>query len=150
MPKVIMELIIISVTIFLEAFLWIASGDIPPASGTYPRALIALAFVLSVAFILMRLYSIRRTIFVRPDELPVPGSTRQIMVLCGMVCIYLLLLEHVGYAIMTLLFIFICLLYLGMRKKLVLLLTPLILTGFTYYLFNNVLFVFLPKGLLDY
>jgi hypothetical protein len=150
MPKVIMELIIVSAAIFLEVFLWIASDDIPPASGTYPRALIGLAFVLSAAFMLMRLYSIRRTILIRPDELPVAGSTRQIMVLCGMVCVYLLLLEPVGYAIMTLSFIFICLFYLGMRSKLVLLLTPLFLTGFTYYIFNNVLFVFLPKGVLDY
>ena len=149
MPKLIGEIVITAFAIVLETFLWFVSDGIPPASGAYPRALIGLAFVLSLVFLCRCLYKLRTQGVQPPQEKPVPGSAVQISVLCVMISTYFLFMERIGYVIITPLFILVCLLYLGMRNKLVLLLTPLIMTSFTYYLFNNVLFVFLPRGILD-
>jgi len=72
----------------------------------------------------------------------------QIIVLCSMTFAYLFLLEIIGYLILTPLFVLACIVFLGMRSKLVLISLPLALTGFTYYLFGQILFIFLPRGIL--
>ena len=148
MPKIAGEIVITVLTIALEIVLWLASEDIPPASRAYPRALIMLAFGLSLAFLCICLYKMRKEGLLPLETKVVPGASVQIAVLCVLICAYFVLMEHIGYLIMTPLFILACMLYLGMRNKLALFLTPAILTGFTYYLFNDVLFVFLPRGIL--
>ena len=147
MPRVFGEMVITCVTIIVEIVLWFYSKDIPEASAAYPRALIVLAFVLSVSFLGMCLYEVYKKRLDPLEEKPVPEASAQIIVLCVLICAYFLLMARIGYLIMTPLFILVSMLYLGMRNVLVLLLTPLILTGFTYYVFNNVLFVFLPRGI---
>ena len=148
MPYVLGELIITLACIVVEVVLLVNSASIPPASGRYPQGLLLLAFALSVAFLLVCIRRIRKNGMQAPEERPEPGSAVQILVLCGMTCLYLFLLDIVGYLIMTPLFVLACILYLGMRDKLVLVLLPVILTGFTYYLFGNILFIFLPRGIL--
>jgi hypothetical protein len=148
MPPLIAEVIILLASIAIEAVLWVNTADIPPESGIYPRVLLGLAFAMSLACLLIDLVGIRKNGARPPTDRPVPGALRQNVVLCLFICAYLLLLKQVGYLIMTPLLILGCLLYFGMRDKRVLLLTPLILTSFTYYLFNEVLFVFLPTGIL--
>ena len=148
MPFVLGELLITLVTIVVEAILWINSSSIPQASARYPQGLLALAFALSFAFLLVCLRQIKRDGLQQPQERPAPGSTMQIIVLCGMTFTYLFLLEIIGYLILTPLFVLACIVFLGMRSKLVLISLPLALTGFTYYLFGQVLFIFLPRGIL--
>ena len=148
MPFVLGELLITLVTIVVEAVLWINSSSIPQASARYPQGLLALAFALSFSFLLVCLRRIKRDGLQPPQERPTPGSTMQIIVLCSMTFAYLFLLEIIGYLILTPLFVLACIVFLGMRSKLVLISLPLALTGFTYYLFGQILFIFLPRGIL--
>ncbi|MCL1855185.1 MAG: tripartite tricarboxylate transporter TctB family protein [Clostridia bacterium] len=146
MPKLIGQIIVTAVSMLLEAGLYIASLDIPPASGGFPQALLYLAMALSTGHLIMCLVKLKKEGPGPKESAAVPGAGLQVIVLCAMVCAYLLLMQVFGYAIMTVLFVLGCLLYLGMRNVWVLALLPLGVTGFTYYLFNEVLYVFLPRG----
>ena len=147
MPKLVGQIIVTAVTLFLEAGLYIASRDIPPASASFPQALIYLAAALSAAHMVMCLIKLKKEGAGQKASAAAPGAGLQIIVLCAMISAYLLLMQVAGYPIMTIVFVFGCLLYLGMRNAWVLTLLPLGVTGFTYYLFNEVLYVFLPRGI---
>ena len=148
MPYVLGELIVTLCTIVAIAVLWIDSASIPQNSGEYPRGLLGLAFVLSVSFLLVCVRTIMKQGLQKNPEQPVPGAALQNFVICCITGAYLFLLEPVGYLIMTPIFILACLLYLGMRSLPVLVGLPVFLTGFTYYLFGNILYIFLPQGIL--
>jgi hypothetical protein len=148
MPYVMGEIIITLLTIVVEAVLWINSAEIPPASAHYAQGLLVLAFALSLAYLLICIRRVMREGWQPPKTQPVAGATLQLFILCGMTILYLFLLDIIGYLILTPFFVLACIVYLGMRKKFVLIFLPLFLTASTYYLFANVLFIFLPRGIL--
>ena len=148
MPYVLAEVSIALCAIAVEAVLFLACRDIPIESSAYPQGLIILAFILSVIFLLQRFVQYKRKKLAVHDKTAVTGSILQVLALCGMIALYLLLLKPVGYLIMTPLFILGTMLFFGMRKPLALILTTAVITGFTYYMFNYVLYVFLPRGIL--
>lgn len=66
-----------------------------------------------------------------------------------MIIIYILLLESVGFLLMTSSFLFIATLIYGYRNHLVNLIVSLSFTFIMYYLFNELLMVRLPQGILS-
>lgn len=142
------EILITSLMIVLEGILWLAAGEIPPESAAYPKGLIIMAFAISAIYLVMCIYKIKKQGLAKKEKEQCPGAGVQTIVFGVMVCIYIGLLEKVGYLIMTPVFIVASLWFLGMRKKITLLLVPVIVTGFTYFVFNYVLYVFLPAGIL--
>ena len=75
------------------------------------------------------------------------ASQTRMIALCVGVVTYVLLLEYVGFILLSLVFLVCAMLQLGTRKISVLVLVPLILVGSIYFLFERWLRVPLPKGL---
>lgn len=67
----------------------------------------------------------------------------------GFLVIYLALLNPLGFAVDTCLFILGVLLWLGVRKVPVLVLAPLLTSGVLFYVFKFVLYIRLPLGILS-
>jgi len=82
------------------------------------------------------------------DESGVPASTVRCLTVMALTLIYGLLLTPLGYLVATPLYVAAGLYLLSVRSKIVLVLVPVLLTAFCYYLFAEVLTVPLPSGLL--
>ncbi|MFC7063822.1 tripartite tricarboxylate transporter TctB family protein [Halobacillus seohaensis] len=66
----------------------------------------------------------------------------------GMIFLYIFLLEIIGFVITTALFIFACSTFLGYRKWVTNILVSLIFPSLLYYVFNYLLQIRLPQGIL--
>lgn len=67
-----------------------------------------------------------------------------------LIFIYIMLLEVLGFVVMTTLFIFICSWFLGYKKYITNLLTSILFPLFMYFAFTEFLKISLPKGILPF
>lgn len=117
----------------------------PVDADVIPKGLGILMLILSVALFFSR----AKETEAEKTKRAIPG--RELLVILavfGMIFVYILLFEAVGFVIMTALFIYFCSWFLGYRKLktnvLVSLLFPLVL----YIIFVNALGITLPRGIL--
>jgi putative tricarboxylic transport membrane protein len=82
------------------------------------------------------------------DEPDVPSSVVRAFVVMGLTLLYALVLSGLGYLIATPLYIAAGLYALSIRSKIVLIVVPVALTAFCYYVFAEILMVPLPSGVL--
>ncbi|MCP3031638.1 tripartite tricarboxylate transporter TctB family protein [Halobacillus sp. A1] len=78
---------------------------------------------------------------------------KEIIVMCGvggMIFVYILLFELLGFLITTALFIISCSTFLGYRQWKTSILVSIIFPGVLYYVFNYLLQIRLPQGILPF
>ncbi|WP_082233197.1 tripartite tricarboxylate transporter TctB family protein [Halobacillus massiliensis] len=68
----------------------------------------------------------------------------------GMILIYIFLFEMIGFLIMTALFVFGCAAFLGYRRWVTNVIVSLLFPGILYYVFNYLLQIRLPQGILPF
>lgn len=68
----------------------------------------------------------------------------------GIVLIYITILEHIGFVISTILFILVSSRLLGFKRWMINILTSIVFSLGVYYLFNELLAIILPSGILPF
>ena len=134
--------------IIIEVVLYIASKDIPKQSAAYPKALIILAFILTCIFMTRCVLKIRKEGFKKEEQTVVPGAMLQVVISMIITILYVVLMPYLGFIISTLVYSFGIMFYLGMRNIFVLVLVPPGVTLFGYFVFNSILYIFLPRGII--
>lgn len=76
------------------------------------------------------------------------ATVRNILLYLLLVLIYILLWDIVGFGISTILFTLVSLHFLGMRSKMALIAFPILLTAVIYVVFEKLILVDLPAGIL--
>ena len=152
--KPIGELIVGICMIIVEAVPYIASAEIPEKSATYPKTLIVMAFVFTCAFMVRNVLRIKKE-GLHKDGLPIAkkapgqgGAMLQVIITMAIIFLYVFSMPYLGYMISTPVFVLGIMLYFGMRNIFALILTPLSLTLFGVLVFNNLLYIFLPRGVI--
>ena len=140
------ELIIGLCMIIIEVVLYIASKEIPEKSAAYPRVLIILAFILTCAFMSRCVIQIKKEGFKKEEQKTEPGAMLQVLITIVITMLYVIVMPYLGFIISTLLYTAGIMFYLGMRNIFALVLVPPGLTLFGYFIFNNILYIFLPRG----
>ena len=146
--KLIGEMIIGFCMIIIEVVLYIASRDIPEKSAAYPKALIIAAFILTCAFMSRCVVRIKKEGIKKEERKGELGAMLQVIITMAITILYVIAMPYLGFVIATLIFTFGIMLYLGMRNIFALVLTPLGVTLFGYFVFNYLLYIFLPRGVI--
>ncbi len=73
-----------------------------------------------------------------------------LLVVAGMILVYIFLLEIIGFVLMTTLFIFVCSLYLDYKHHVTNIITSVVFSLAIYGLFNYLLKINLPAGILPF
>ncbi|WP_404407019.1 tripartite tricarboxylate transporter TctB family protein [Jeotgalibacillus malaysiensis] len=73
-----------------------------------------------------------------------------LLVVAGMILIYIFLLEIIGFVLMTTVFIFVCSLYLDYKHHVTNIITSVVFSLVIYGLFNYLLKINLPAGILPF
>jgi putative tricarboxylic transport membrane protein len=73
-----------------------------------------------------------------------------LLVVAGFILIYIFLLELIGFIIMTSVFIFACSAFLGYKKYKISAVVALVFSFLLYFLFNYLLLIHLPSGVLPF
>ncbi|KIL51525.1 hypothetical protein KP77_10370 [Jeotgalibacillus alimentarius] len=73
-----------------------------------------------------------------------------LLVVAGMILIYIFLLEMIGFVVMTTVFIFVCSLYLDYKHHVTNVITSVVFSLAIYGLFNYLLKINLPAGILPF
>jgi len=147
-PKLLGELIVGICMIIVETVLYIASAEIPAKSAAYPKTLIIMAFIFTCAFMVRTVLRIKKEGLHREKATGKDGSMLQVIITMAIIFLYVFTMPYLGYVISTPIFVFGIMLYFGMRNILALILTPLCLTLFGHLVFNNLLYIFLPRGVI--
>jgi len=146
--KLIGELIIGFCMIILEVVLYIASKDIPESSAAYPKTLIIAAFILTCAFMSRCMVRIRKEGIKKEKQTGESGTMLQVIISMAICMIYVIAMTYLGFVISTLVFTVGIMFYLGMRNIWALILTPVGVTVFGYLVFTNLLYIYLPTGVI--
>jgi len=127
--------------IIVEVILWVYIGDAPQQARYYPRALLDIALILTLMLLFT---SFRKK--VQEEKL---GSlfNKQVFLIMVITGAYIAFVNYLGFTLSTLIYIFGVMWYLGVRKKLMLILVPTLTTLFVYLIFNKLLMVLLPEGI---
>lgn len=75
---------------------------------------------------------------------------KDVGILLAISLLYVILLEPIGFFIMTPIWLFICLLFLGSRKWFSLSVIPFLITIFIFLSFEKLMSIQLPKGILEW
>ncbi|MBT9776824.1 hypothetical protein GPL15_09945 [Clostridium sp. MCC353] len=85
------------------------------------------------------------------EKMPVfTEKARKNLIMFGMLALYMIVLNPLGFAPATAAFILAVMCWLGVRKPGVLIIVPVLTSGILFYLFKYVLYIRLPLGLLKY
>ncbi len=115
----------------------------PMGAGAFSKSIFMGGFVLSIA-----LYISTKMGLYKNQEKEEKINSKRISIIIGITILYFLLIEYIGYFIITPLFLFSLTIFLGYKNRKVLFLYPLIFTAFLYLVFRLFLNVPLPLGIL--
>lgn len=136
------DAIIALLLLAVEIFLWIYIGEAPYQARYYPRAMLDLSMFLTL---LLLVTSLKKH---EPHKAEGMKHNKGVYITILITGLYIALIHLVGFYIATMLYLLSVMLFLEIRNKLVLILVPVLTTLFVYLVFNQVLMVFLPEGLL--
>lgn len=77
-------------------------------------------------------------------------NIRKNFIMFGTLAVYMVLLNPLGFAVTSAIFIFGVMFWLGVRKPIILILIPILTAGVLFYLFKYLLYIRLPLGLMKY
>lgn len=114
-------------------------SEIPSEARTYPMIFIIIGLIMSIALI------------IRPKQPQMEKASKEgamrIIVFALWILAYLWLMSKIGYILSSLLFLYGGELLLGLKKKVLFWVFPIIMTLMMYLLFTRVLSVILPAGM---
>lgn len=116
---------------------------IPKDSRSYPLALMALSYLMTVIFLIKSLLRLKAS------ETAQSRIREQLAVLApygAIILAYLFVLDKIGYILDTFLFCMVSLLYLRLKNKVLMTVLSAVLTLLLYFVFTRFLSVILPKG----
>jgi len=83
-----------------------------------------------------------------PEELASRKKQRNIVVLCAVVTLaYIFVMQGIGFALATFLYVLAFILVLGERRKWVLMISPVVVTALILVVFSRLIAMPLPKGM---
>ena len=133
------------------AVMFVESTGLKKVARTYPQVLIILCTIFTVA-LLAKSIAARRKEEARNQSAEEKRMTltvfRDIVIICVALTVYTALIRPVGYITSSVLFMVFVLVFLRIRKWYVVAGVSLITTLFLYYMFNNLLGILLPTGIL--
>jgi hypothetical protein len=123
---------------------FIASGPIPEGSSIFPKSVFVFSMILAVLLYLSSVFGLSKK-----EEEKEETSFRNIVILFAGIVIFFLLIQPVGFIIMTPLFLAGVSYMLQLRNLKILILYPLGFTAFLYVSFVVLLQVPLPMGIFE-
>ena len=72
----------------------------------------------------------------------------QVIITMAITILYVITMPYLGFVSATLVYSAGIMFYLGMRNIFALIFVPLGVTMFGYFVFNNILYIFLPRGII--
>ncbi|MFZ7103892.1 MAG: tripartite tricarboxylate transporter TctB family protein [Peptococcaceae bacterium] len=136
------DLIIGIFLLIFEGILWTVNTQAPEKAGYYPRYLLICAIVLTLLLVIKSLKGSKVT---QDEQSVLNKNYLHIAVLIALTVVYLFFLPYLGYIISTVFYVLSLMLYLGMRNKAYLFVTPLLTTIVLYFVFNKFLLIKLPE-----
>ena len=135
------------------AAIWITTGfkqfvNVPVGPEVFPRIMAVGLILCSIALVVFNL--------IRKDTDPAPPLSirdhgiRRMLIIAGIVLVYFLLLETVGYLILSPLLLFFSMFVMDYRNYKYMIIISLGVTLAVFRLFWQVLVIELPNGLLDF
>lgn len=118
-------------------------------SGFWPLLVLSSAVILSLV-LWMKEWRLKRGERVeRLEEKEVPSGEGRLKVFLSILCLlfYVMVMPFIGFILSTLLFIFPFIFILGERRKWILVLSPLLVTGLIVLVFGKFIAMPLPKGM---
>ena len=128
---------------------YILAGKFPPAPkglgpGDYPRVILVLLFLLGSILAGSAFYNLKnRTISDKTDY--EKGELKQVFLLVAVVAAYIKLLSVFGYLLLTPFAVFGMMYLFGLRKWMTMAVISIVTSVFTFVLFNDYLYVLLPR-----
>ncbi|MDE0793394.1 MAG: tripartite tricarboxylate transporter TctB family protein [SAR324 cluster bacterium] len=117
--------------------------DFPELEDVGPEVVPYLWMIILVVFCVFLVFQgVRKS--GNPD--PEPGQLRTLFTYVSFIIFYLLVIESAGYFLSTFIFLVVSMLYLGFRKRLVIVATSLSWIVFSYAIFYKLLYISLPVG----
>jgi hypothetical protein len=128
---------------------YILAGQFPPAPkglgpGDYPRVILGLLFLLGSILAGNAFYALRRSAGPGKRNYE-PGELRQVFLLVAVVAAYIHLLSLFGYLYLTPVAVFVMMYLFGLRKWVTMAVISIVTSVSTFVLFNNYLYVLLPR-----
>ncbi|QQK81722.1 tripartite tricarboxylate transporter TctB family protein [Salicibibacter cibi] len=141
--KISIPLLVLAVSYIIASILLPTYEYIIIDANAFPILLGSLLIILSVILFFTKSDE-GASLFVAKKDFKV------IATVLGMLLIYILLLEHLGFVFITTLFIFICSLFLGYRNHIANAIVSIIVPISLYLLFTRYLMIALPEGILPF
>ncbi len=125
------------------------AGLLPPAKkglgpGDYPRVILTILFFLGLLLAGNAFYQVKKKLGKTRKNYE-KGEVTQILLLAGSTAAYIKLQMYFGYLLLTPVFMFVMMYLFGLRKWVKMAAISVITGAATYILFNNYLYVLLPR-----
>lgn len=129
----------------LSVIVFYVSGDLPKppvgiGSGDYPQFIAVALFLLAIT---LAVQSIKNG-FPKHEKTADNKPFLRIIILLILIFVYVILLELIGFLVMTPLFLCGSAILYGYSKRKRLVLVSILFTGIIFFLFTNVFYIFLP------
>lgn len=143
--KCLEEIAVVGVLLILCIYVFLTAGGFKGSSSLFPRIVSALAAILCVLQLRVSVQTLRKLQGAQ-DE---PGKmNKNFLLACSSLVIYVISIFVLGYYVATLLYLCVSIYLFGYRKKLVVGLVSIGMIAFIYGLFNVLMYIKMPKGLL--
>lgn len=133
--------------------IWMTAGfrqfvNVPVGPEVFPRIMAIGLIICSVAMMIINL--VKKDTEQAPTLSLRDKGIQRMLIIAGLVLVYYLLLETVGYLILSPILLFLSMLVMGYRKYVNMIIISVSVTGAVFLLFWQVLVIDLPNGLLDF
>lgn len=122
--------------------------NVPIGPEVFPRIMATGLIVCSVALLIFNL--VKKDTDAAPPLSPRDHGIQRMLIVVGLVLAYYLLLEIVGYLILSPILLFLSMLVMGYRKYRNMVIISLSVTAAVFLLFWQLLVIELPNGFLDF
>ncbi|WP_170006181.1 tripartite tricarboxylate transporter TctB family protein [Bacillus fonticola] len=139
-------LLILAIVYLLLSYQLPVYPYVPVDSDFVPKTLGYILIALSIALFFVKE---KQTSDKEEEKIPLQ-DIRVLLAVGGMLLLYIFFLEILGFIVVTALFIYFCSWYLGYKKHKVNALVSLIFPCVMYYMFNYLLLIRLPQGILPF
>ncbi|HEX7372073.1 MAG TPA: tripartite tricarboxylate transporter TctB family protein, partial [Thermodesulfobacteriota bacterium] len=124
-------------------------------SGFWPIVILSTATILTAFILLSSILQFKKgkgketpEKALSPEELASRKKQRNIVVLCAVVTLaYIFVMQGIGFALATLLYVLVFILVLGERRKWVLIVSPVVVTALVLVIFSKFIAIPFPKGI---
>ena len=125
------------------------AGLLPPAKkglgpGDYPKVILTIIFFLGMILAGNAFYQYRKKLGSKKKNFE-KGEFKQVLLLAGTTALYIKIQFYFGYLFLTPVFMFVMMYLFGLRKWIKMAAISVVTGAATYIIFNNYLYVLLPR-----